>query len=352
MATENKTVTQNLAHDLSEITRCIYGNWVSQVTYVFAELGIADHLKNGPKNIDQLAEDCGVIAKYLKRMLRCVFELGHLTYDEKTQLYHLTPRGELLTSDHPYSKREEARLNGAYYRYIPWGNLLNILKNGMSEEYSPTYKNGSLDFLKDKPDLLNTFHSALSRKSKAEDYKLIKDYDFSSFTRVMDIGSGKGSFVKKILEHNPHLDGCMFDLEATFTEDVEPEFQGRLIQKHGSFFDFIPDWADVYTMKNVIHNWPEDKAIHLLTNVRKAMQSTEGCDVDPSQKRLLIVENLLTDNDEHRIANWMDVNFMVIIDGAERTQEGYRELGAQCGLELESVSETEAGRHIITFKLA
>jgi len=33
----------------------------------------------------------------------------------------------------------------------------------------------------------------------------------------------------------------------------------------------IPSTADIYLMKNVIHNWPKDKSVLLLQNVRKAI---------------------------------------------------------------------------------
>lgn len=343
---------EDLAKDLFEITRCIYGNWMSQVTYVFAELGVADQLADGPKTIDELAEAMEVNAGYLKRTLRCAFELGYLTFDQVTGLYYITPKGSILGTNHPNSKREEARLNGAGYRYHPWGNLINILRNGMKDEYSPTYTNGTLAYLQDKPDLFDTFHKALLKKSQVEDHKIICDFDFSPFTRVMDIGSGKGSFIRAILDHNPHLKGAMFDLKQTFDTEVEDKYKDRLIQLHGDFFTEIPDYADVYTMKNVIHNWPENKAIRLLSKVREAMLSTDGNDTDPAQKRLLIVENIVPENDDHKVANWMDLNFMILIDGAERTIEEYGQLGAKCGLRLENAFETQAGRHILSFALA
>lgn len=352
METTTKRSPEELKKDLFEITRCIYGNWMSQVTYVFAELGIADHLVDGPKDIEQLAEAVNAHAGYLKRTLRCAFELGYLTFDQVTGLYYLTPKGELLGSNHPNSKREEARLNGAGYRYHPWGNLINILRNGMREEYSPTLKNGTLDYLKDKPDLFETFHKALLHKSKVEDHDIIGDFDFSPFTRVMDIGSGKGSFIRAILDRNPHLHGAMFDLKETFDAPVEAKYADRLIQMPGSFFEEVPDYADVYTMKNVIHNWPEKKAMALLNKVREAMLSTKGNNTDLSKKRLLIVENVVPENDDHKVANWMDLNFMILIDGAERTIEEYGQLGEQCGLRLEKAHETKAGRHILEYSLA
>lgn len=352
METTVKTKTEDLKNDLFQLHQCIYGNWLSQVTYVFAELGVADVLEEGPLDINELAHALKVYPGYLKRTLRCAAELGFLRFDKETGLYHLKQRGAILGSHHPNSKREEARLNGADYRYQPWGNLIHILRNGMREEYSPTLKNGSLDYLKDKPDQLATFHKAMQSKSQVEDHAIISDYDFSSFTRIMDIGSGRGSFIRAILDHNPHLEGAMFDLKTTFDAQIEDKYKGRLVQMHGDFFEEIPDYADVYTMKNVIHNWPEAKVVKLLQKVREAMLSTKGNNTDPSRKRLLIVENIVPENDDRQVANWMDLNFMILIDGAERTIEEYADLGRQCGFRMEHAFETQSGRHILSFALA
>lgn len=346
------TQKQELQEDIAIVSRLIYGNWMTQVTYVFAELGIADLLFSEAKDLNFLAEKLSVQKNYFKRFLRCASDLGLLSYDVSTGLYTLSGRGKLLSSAHPYSKREEARLNGADYRYQPWGNLIKILKYGMSEEYSPTYKNGSLDYLKDKPEQLKTFHKAMSGISHIENENIVKHYDFSKFSHVLDIGSGEGSFVKAILDKAPHLSGYMFDLKETFDKDIEEKYKGRLIQKYGNFFDEVPDCADLYTMKNVIHNWPENKVIKLLENTRNAMLSGRNNPTPAEQKRLLVIENIVPENDEDSIANWMDLNFMILIDGAERTLNEYGHLGRKCGMVLKKSIKTDSGRHILEFALA
>ncbi|MEM7086665.1 MAG: methyltransferase [Bacteroidota bacterium] len=352
METSTPTMTDEIKENRLQISHFIYGNWLNQVTYVFAELALADAFVNGPQTLEQLAEFGGVQAPYLKRVLRATFELTFLTFDVDTQLYHLTEMGAMLGSNHPFSMREEARLNGAHYRYQPWGNLIHILRNGPKDEYSPTMKNGSLDYLKDKPELLNTFHETLNQKSKIENKAIVKDYDFSQFNKVMDIGCGRGSFIMSILDQNPELEGYMFDLEATLDFDIPEKYSNRLHKAPGDFFVEVPGVADVYTMKMVIHNWPEDKVVKILESVRDAMKSTDKIGVDPSKKRLLIIENLLVEHDEPKIATWMDINFMVIIGGAEHTLEEYRVIGRKAGLELSEVVETSSGRHVLAFALA
>ncbi len=346
------TPKDELQTNLAEITTLIYGNWGTQIVYVFAELGIADVLVTGPKDISQLAEILTVHSDYLKRYLRCTLSLGFVFYNAQTGLYHLLDKGKLLSSTHPNSKREEARLNGADYRYQPWGNLLNILKYGMKDEFSATYKQrGSFKYLKDKPQQLNTIHKAMTSISRNENVPIVNDYDFSRFSHVLDVGSGEGGFIKAILDKNPNLHGYMFDL-FDFPPENENIYRGRLTHIQGDFFNEIPDVADLYTMKNVIHNWEECDAIKILEKTRDAMLSQKGNKAHPVQKRLLIIENLLNDTNHNNVGNWMDLNFMVLLNGAERTLEEYEILSAKCDLKLKNSFKTTVGRHILEFSLA
>lgn len=343
--------TDQLEQDQHIVGRMIYGNWMQQVTYVFAELGIADVLINSPKTLGELAKELDVISSYLTRYMRCASELGYVGLDVVSRKYTLKPRGELLTSTHPQSRRDEARLNGEGYRYLPWANLINIIKHGIKEEYSPTIKDGTLEYLKDKPKMKETFHNAMDCLSKMENLDIIKDYDFSSFSKVMDIGCGKGSFLKGILDKYLHLQGIMFDIPGAFGSNEVGGYNGRLTKVTGDFFKEIPNTADVYIMKNIIHNWPEHKAKNILNAVRKAMVSISGIETNLEKKRFLIIENIIPDNGTDHIANWMDLNFMICIDGAERTKEQYKTLGEECGLKLENTHPTKTGRHIIEYSI-
>ena len=336
-----------LGENIKTLSQMIYGNWMQQCTYTFAELAMADVLYNSSKTCEKLAKDLKLKGHYLKPFLRCVDELGFIKFNSKTKKYALTELGALLRSDHPYSKRAEARLNGADYRYKPWGNIVDILKNGNGKEYSPTVEKGTLPYLQDKPKDLQIFHEAMLKKWETEDSKIVEAFDFSSFQKVIDIGGGKGSFLLSILQQNNNLEGAVFDLPTTFENS---ELDESNIMK-GDFFEEIPDKADVYTMKNVIHNWPEDKTKKIMENVRKAMMSANRVNTSIENKRLLIIENVLPDDGSSDISNWMSLNFMILVNGQERNKEEYKTLGEDCGFRLENIYTTDTNRDILEYSL-
>ncbi|MDC1363530.1 methyltransferase [Flavobacteriaceae bacterium] len=201
--------------------------------------------------------------------------------------------------------------------------------------------------MEDKPKHLKVFHEAMLKKWETEDSKIVEAFDFSSFHNVIDIGGGKGSFLISILKQNINLKEAVFDLPATF-EDSKLDESNIMI---GYFLEEVPDNADVYTMKNVIHNWPEDKTKKIMANVKKAMMSTSGVNTSIENKRLLIIENILPDDGSSDISNWMSLNFMILVDGQERNIEDYKTLGRDCGFCLENIYATDTKRKILEYSL-
>ena len=47
------------------LLRLVTGYWLSQAVHVAAQLGIADHLRDGPKAVEELASETGAHAQSL-----------------------------------------------------------------------------------------------------------------------------------------------------------------------------------------------------------------------------------------------------------------------------------------------
>jgi O-methyltransferase domain len=324
----------------------IYGNWQTCITYAFAELGLADKLQDGAKNLEYLASQTVIEPKNLFRFLRCCAQLQFIHIDVATKEITLTEFGKYLQSNHPYSQRDAARLNGVFYRYEPWGKILDVLKSGSSDGFSDTYKNGSLDYLKDKPELLEVFQKAMTNLSVTENENIAKNYDFSIYKHIIDIGGGHGIFLRAILEANPSIRGTIFDLKETLASVKLPieAITERITLQEGDFFQSVPTEGDIYTLKNILHNWPEEKVKHILKNVHLAISTSP----DVEQKRVLVIEHLMSDDTSaESIVPWMDMNFFILVGGQDRTLQEYTELFTSCGYVIKSLVLTKTGRSII-----
>jgi hypothetical protein len=81
-------------------------------------------------------------------------------------------------------------------------------------------------------------------------------------------------------------------------------------------------------MSNIIHDWPDDKAVEILASCRRAITS-DG--------RLVLVEMALDNADEPLLARSTDLNMLVLTGGKERRLEEFSVLLSQAGFALEYV---------------
>jgi hypothetical protein len=87
-----------------QLDHMITGYWISQAIYAAAHFSIADHLKNGPKTVGELADATSTNPDALYRLLRALASVGIFTEGE-SRLFSLTPLAEPLRSDIAGSKR-------------------------------------------------------------------------------------------------------------------------------------------------------------------------------------------------------------------------------------------------------
>ncbi len=335
---------------IQRLHQLIYGNWTTCVTTVFAELGIADILGERDASLDALAGATNTVAGALKRFLRCATALGLIEKLPEQDVYRLAAMGDLLREDHPKSMKATARLNGADYRYQPWGSLATFLQTGDSAAISQSHgqHGGSLKYLEDKPEQLDVFHTAMSELSKGQEL-IVKAYDFSRFRHVVDVAGGQGSFLRSILDRYPNVCGTLFDLPQTFESGEDRERDERIQCVSGDFFQSLPPVGDLYLLKNVVHNWPDSETRRLMVNVRTAMLDRSAIETRPEDKRLLIIEYVISD-ESPGIADWLDLNFAVLTGGRERTMAEYRELAEETGFVITNSLPTAIGRTILELK--
>ena len=99
----------------------------------------------------------------------------------------------------------------------------------------------------------------------------------------------------------------------------------------GSFFASVPDGGDAYILKNVIHDWRDDDAVHILGNVRKA--AAAGTNV-------LLVELVIPRHNRDFPGKWLDLEMLIGAAARERTAAEYSQLLSSAGFRMTRVVET------------
>lgn len=316
--------------DLNRLVALVQGFRSTQVTYVFAKLGLADRLAESPLTAAELADLVNVHSEALRRVLRLAAFYG-LVAEVPGDRFELTPLGRPLCVDAEGSINATATMLGEEH-YFAWGSLMHSVKTG-KPAFEHVFRLPFFDYMANNPDTQSTFDAAMSAGLDVFLKSLADSYDFSKSRVLVDVGGGNGSVSAMILKRNPAMEAVVYDqpqvLEAAERYLTAAGVRSRCRLVPGDFFRSIPDGGDLYVLSNIVHDWDDARALRILKNCRAAMASTAV---------MLLIEAVLTEHGRPSPAAMADVNMMVLLTGRERTEEQYRALLAGAGLRLTKVS--------------
>lgn len=322
------------------LKRLVDGYQISQVLHVAAVLGIADLLKDGLRANDDLAAATETHPRTLYRLLRALASVGVLD-EEADRRFGLTPLGNALRSDVPESLHGWAMYIGQPYVWQAWGDLLHSAKTG-ENAFQHVHGMDVWAYRASNPEENTIFNSAMTALSRRATQAILAAYDFGRFRRIVDVGGGRGALLTALLAKYPTMHGVLFDLPHVVA-NAEQALQGvggtdRCEVVGGDFFTAVPDGADAYILRAILHDWEDAEATAILASCRQAIKA-EG--------RLLVIEWAVGSPNEGRDGKFSDLNMLVAAGGQERTQEEYRVLFAAAGFQLTDVFPTNSGHAVI-----
>jgi len=298
-----------------ELLRMINASWVAQACYVTARLGIADLLAAGPRSAADLAAATHTHAPSLQRLLAALGSVG-LSRQLADDTFEMTRLGSLLRKDAPVSLRAWA-LKWGGDDWPVWANLLYSVRTGQSARSLITGTPG-FAHLERNPETAAIFNQAMADLTQLSAMAIARACDFSGL-RVMDVGGGYGELLAQILLAHPSATGVLFDMPHAIARARE-HLAGRGLGSRcefltGDFFDSVPGGADVYVLKSVIHDWPDERAREILGSCRRAMRPGA---------RLFVIERLMPERLEscadHEALARSDLHMLVALAAQERTQ--------------------------------
>jgi len=344
---ENKTMLNDLSSQekvtmspAETLRRLINSQVISRLIYVVAKLGIADLLRNGPMSCEQLAESANAHPSSLYRVLRTLASVGVFSETE-IGTFEQTQVSKLLESDISGSQRAVAMLVWEPWWRQGWDELLYSVETGKIG-FDRVHGMGLFEYLSRKADASDLFNKAMASFTEQEIDAILSSYDFSSFTKIIDIGGGNGALMCAILKSCPDVNGILFDLPNTIEmarkliKEKSEEKRCELVA--GDFFKSVPVGGDLYILKSVIHDWDNERALDILKNCHKAMAG-DG--------RLLLIERVIPSGNIPSLSKIMDIVMMVNLGGLERTADEYEALLNSSGFKLAGIIPTGSAMSII-----
>jgi hypothetical protein len=317
------------------LLQLITGHWVAAALYSAAKLRLADHLAEGPKSSDALAQAVKAHPDALYRLLRALCGLGVVAEGE-SKLFTLTDVGDLLRSDHPQSLRSFALFQGAPPHWRGWGTFLHSVQTGESA-FRHAHGEGFFDYCQTDPEFSEAFNDAMTAMSATIAEAVLEAYDFNGIQKLVDVGGGHGYLLSAILTRYPDMQGGVFDLPHVVRGASEviggAGLESRCELYGGSFFESLPP-ADAYLAKHIIHDWDDEHSRKILSNMRAAMQGSG---------KVLLVEMVIRPDNRSTFATLVDLEMLHATHGGrERTEDEFRVLFASAGLKLRRVVETKS----------
>jgi hypothetical protein len=317
----------------------IQGAWLTQAIYVATRLGIADALGDGALTADEVAHRVGVDPGATYRVMRALASNGVLKL--RRGRFRLTRVGQALRTDHQGSMAPMAAMVGSAEHWEHWGSLLHSVQTGGTavEELrgAPIF-----EYLETNPAYAAVFNDAMTGVSAVAIEMAVPLYDFTDRKLIVDVGGGHGALLAAVLARAPQASGILFDLPSVVDGAGalldQAGVADRCTLEGGSFFEAVPDGADAYLLKAVIHDWDDEKSLTILRNVRTAI-AADG--------KLLLMELVLPEGAPRHPGMLVDLEMLVHAGGRERTASEYRDLLYRTGFRLSRVIPTAGPMSIV-----
>lgn len=323
-----------------QMARLIYGQWVSQAIGVVARLGIADQLAEEAKTSEQLARAVGANADAVYRLLRALASIGVFRQLDGNR-FALTPLGQTLQTGGEGSLRHLAMAVTNHAHWTTWGRLNESIQTGRPATKAAIGME-LWEWYGQHPKEAVTFSLAMGNIAQMVAAELVRLVDFSETQVVADVGGAHGVLLTAILKAKPDLRGILFDLPHVIASAEDAIGTQGLADRcklvGGDFFKQVPEGADTHVLKQILHDWDDERALLILTNCHRAL---------PSNGRVLIVEMLLPADNSPGPVQLIDLNMLVLLGGRERTETEHARLLEAAGFKPPSFIATQSPFAII-----
>lgn len=342
------TVRDAQPPDAGQLLMQIAGGYVpAAALWVAAELGIADRLAGGPRRIDELAADTGTNADTLSRVLRLLAMIGIFTEAQPGQ-FALTPAAALLRADVPGSLRDMVLWIAEPFHLHIAEHLMDSVRTGQTTIEHVTGES-AWRYFEQNAAVHEVFQRAMTSMSMQVAPAVLEAYDFSPFSTVVDVAGGHGFLLTTILQRHPRLTGILFDLPdvaaAAARHIAELGLSGRCTVQSGDFFAGVPAGGDAYVMKSIIHDWPDERALVLLSNCRRALGNRPN-------GRLVLTELVVPPGNGAHLSKLIDIEMLFYTGGRERTAAQFEALLGRAGFRLLRIIPTRSPMSLVEAAVA
>ena len=304
---------------------------------------MAEIIKDDEKSISKIAQQANVHEDALYRLMRMLASQGIFT--EKPNKVFINNRLSKTLLDEKNSMRHMVIHQVNSINWKMFEELDSVVKTGNNAAQKVVGMD-IFEYLEKNPDRNKIYNEAMTNSSLMLSYAILSEYNFSNVNKIIDIGGGQGMLVSMILHKYHKIKGAIFDLPHVVdgAKEITSQYKvnDRLETIPGNFFENIPEGADMYFLKSIIHNLSDDQCIDLLKRIKAIL---------PDNGKILIFEPIVENNNRYSFAKLYDIQMLVSRNGGkERTNTEFYDLVNKSGMQLKRIIQTAAPFSIIEIK--
>jgi len=218
-----------------------------------------------------------------------------------------------------------------------WGTLLDYVRTGQPA-YQKLFGRPFWEDLAAHPKIAADFDALMGPPGHG-----IPDFDielaggWDPIRSMVDVGGGTGAMLASLLRRHPHARGMLVDFPGTVARAGELLTSAGVADRvtlHGqSFFDPLPAGADLYLLKSVLNDWPDEQTVAILRNCAQAARP---------ESRIAVLGGVAPDDAPRSLG--ID---MLVAGGKTSTITQFTELARRAGLEILAAATQASGRYVV-----
>jgi len=303
---------------------------------VAATLRIPEHIAAGHTGIADLAAAAGCDPDALHAVLGHLVSQGVFT-EASPGRFACNQAAEQLASV-PFL--DLAGIGGRMAR--SWGTLLDYVRTGQPA-YQQVFGRPFWEDLAAHPLIGAEFDALMGPAGHGvPDYDIELSDGWAAVRTVVDVGGGTGAMLASLLRRHPRARGILVDLPGTVARAGEliESFgvAGRVTVAGQSFFDPLPAGADLYLLKSVLNDWPDEPTVAILGRCAEAARTARTA----RTASIAVLGGVAADEAPRPLG--ID---MLVAGGKTSTLSQFTELARRAGLDVIAARTQSSGRYVV-----
>jgi 2,7-dihydroxy-5-methyl-1-naphthoate 7-O-methyltransferase len=298
---------------------------------VAATLRIPDHIAEGHHDIGDLATAASCDRDALHAVLGYLVSKGVFA-EESPGRFSCNRAAEQLAA------RRFLDLEGFGGRMAhTWGTLLDYVRTGLPA-YQKVFGRPFWEDLAAHPKIAADFDALMGPAGHGvPDFDIELTAGWEPIRTIVDVGGGTGAMLASLLRRHSHIRGTLVDFPGTVARAADiingAGVASRVTVKGQSFFDPLPPGADLYLLKGVLNDWPDEPTVAILRRCAEAAQP---------RGKVVVLGGVSPDDAPRSLG--ID---MLVAGGKTSTLTQFTELARRAGLEIAAAGTQATGRFVV-----